>query len=571
MDSNTIIIYASEDVIAVRSHFDHRLVAKAIPGARWDKDRKVWTYPSTAESAHNVQEGWRDIDVEAHASPYFLQLLGQAEEVHVARDLKGADPDTLPPVPSKTQSWGHQVLCFHSTVQEEAAAYFMGMGCGKSKSLVDDVTANDARTVLILAPKSVVRVWPNQFRTHSLFKDWVFVTLDTGSVAEKATQVDLAMNAARQGYRVVVIVNYESAWREPMDEQLLSVDWDYVVLDESHRAKNPSGRLGSYIRKLRRAGRRRRILTGTPMPHDPLDLWNQFAFLDTSIFGSRFTDFRSRYAIMGGFQGREILGWRDQPHMEARTSRITYRASADELDLPDAQHVQHPVELEPRGRRLHDDLMAEFEIELDEGSISSPIKIVRMLRMQQITSGFLVPRDADGESHHTRVDEAKQQVLRDLLEDTRGEPVVVFCRFRHDLEVIAETAAACERRYNELSGTRRDALDNDSRIIANADVVGAQIASGGTGIDLTSAGREDAQGAATVVYYSLGFSLSDLEQSYARVHRPGQDRPVVYHHLVATGSIDEDVYHALENRKDLVDGVLERIAARQAGVEMDTD
>jgi SNF2 family DNA or RNA helicase len=174
---------------------------------------------------------------------------------------------------------------------------------------------------------------------------------------------------------------------------------------------------------------------------------------------------------------------------------------------------------------------------------------VQLLRLQQITGGAV--RTENGTD--LRVDDAKRGALAELVEDIGNEPVVVFCRFRADLDQVAEVAAAAGIHYGELSGRRND-LDGNrlpAEVAGRPGLWGVQIQAGGSGIDLT--------GSAACVYWSLGFSLGEYEQSRARTLRPGQTRTVRYWHLIAEDTVDETVYHALRNRAEVVGQVLRQV------------
>jgi SNF2 family DNA or RNA helicase len=151
-----------------------------------------------------------------------------------------------------------------------------------------------------------------------------------------------------------------------------------------------------------------------------------------------------------------------------------------------------------------------------------------------------------------QIDSAKMNLLRDVFEDLDPqEPLVVFCRFHRDLEAVNRVADETGRRSLELSG-RTDELKRWQA--GEAPVLAAQIDSGGLGVDLTRARY--------AIYYSLGFSLGSYEQSLARIHRPGQTRPVEYIHLVAEGTVDEKVMAALARRADVVNTVLQQLKGK---------
>lgn len=221
--------------------------------------------------------------------------------------------------PTKTAPWQHQREGLAKALSVGPAFFFAwDMGSGKSKGAVDYCNAVDAHTVLILCPQKVITVWagdgrrPSQFDLHSA-ADFQVVGLEDGTGRERAARAAQALDLAqRRGRRLVVVANYEAAWREPLgpsyDENnrlvspglLLGQRWDVVALDESHRVKSPGGRASLFCAKLREVAKRRLCLSGTPCPHSPLDMFGQYRFLNPAIFGPSFFRFKKRYAITGG-------------------------------------------------------------------------------------------------------------------------------------------------------------------------------------------------------------------------------------------------------------------------------
>jgi SNF2 family DNA or RNA helicase len=283
------------------------------------------------------------------------------------------------------------------------------------------------------------------------------------------------------------------------------------------------------------------------MPHSPLDIYAQYRFLDPSVFGLSFTTFRQRYAVWGGYEGRQPIAWINQDELNAKVysiaSRVTKRAV---LTLPPVTHVERYCELGAKARAEYKSLERDFwtwvESAMQEVTVTNAL--VKLLRLQQMTSGFVL--GDDGEIHET--DSAKACAFADWLEDLAlDEPLVVFCRFTHDLDAVGAAGANAGRRVGELSGRRNDLLAWQR---GELDVLVVQIQAGAEGIDLTRA--------AYACYYSLGFSLGQYEQSLARLDRPGQTRPVTYTHFLARGTVDGQVYTALRARKEVVEAILRR-------------
>ena len=447
--------------------------------------------------------------------------------------------------------WKHQEQAIGFAMERGAALWHMGMGTGKSRCAVELARRVGAKRVLVLCPLSVCSAWSDQLMKFGpAFAD---INLGKGSVKAKAKRAAAAALQAEATNRpFVVTVNYESARNAPLAQWLLKQAFDLLVLDECHRIKASKGLTSRWVSRLAKTCKRRVGLTGTPMPHSPLDVFAQFRALEPTVFGTSFIRFRSEYATMGGFGGKQVTGFKNMDGMRLKMSRHTFQADRSVLDLPDAIHTRRLVELDAEARRIYDSLDKDFAAAVVDGTVTPANALVKLLRLQQTTSGLLPVEKASGFVEENVVSTAKQDALKDLLDDLDPkEPVVVFGRFRGDLFNAHQAAQRSGRKSLELSGKRRELAEWQA---GKAPVLAVQIQSGGTGIDLTRA--------AYCVYLGTGFSLGDYEQSLARVHRPGQQRSVAYYHFVARDTIDERVYDALRNRKQVVEAVLQGIHSR---------
>jgi SNF2 family DNA or RNA helicase len=419
----------------------------------------------------------------------------------------------------------------------------MAMGTGKSLSAIRIIEVNDAKRVLVLCPSSVVGVWPREFAKHAI-EDWTVVDLRSGAVAKRTERAEAELRAASLDERVAVVINYEAAWREPFASFALKQRWDYVVLDEVHRIKSTTGRASKFCWQLGKTAKRRLGLTGTPIPHTILDVFGQYRALDPDVFGTSYTAFKNRYGEWGGFNNYQLTGIKNEDDFNRRFYSIAFRVGSDVLDLPGEHDIDRTCELSPKAKRLYLDLRDEMYGEQDGEPITASNALTRLLRLQQLTGGAV--NDDEGGFHE--IDDSKAQLLTDVLEDLdAADPVVVFCRFTHDLAAVRRVTEKLGRRYGEVSGQRKD-LNADATMPEGIDVLGVQIQAGGLGIDLTRSHIG--------VYYSLGFSLADYLQSRARLARPGQDDKVLFIHLIAEGTVDEDVYGALSKRQEVVDYIL---------------
>lgn len=449
---------------------------------------------------------------------------------------------------SATGLWKHQVQAVDFARNKQGTLLAMGMGSGKTACAVRLIEEWDCRRVLVLCPKSVVRVWPGQVSLHGK-QAWTVLPLDTGTLPRRQKELAQALTLqATLGTRLLVVLNYD-VLPYSIGQYLKTVQWDALVEDECHRLKGPAGRQSRLCSQLADRVPRRLGLTGTPMPHSPLDIYGQFRALDKRVFGTSYALFRARYAVMGGFQNHTVVAFRDLDDLHERMYARTFRCrTCDVVDLPEYTDVDRYCELEPEARRVYDTLAEEMVVELESGLLSADNALVKLLRLAQVANGTV--KDDAGEMRSVGTE--KQQLLAEVLEELKAgwqeaqEPVVVFYRFSVDGNAIHETAQGLGLTTAELSGRRNDlATWQDGQ----ADILVVQLQAGGVGIDLTRARY--------VIYHSSDWSLGNHEQSRARVHRPGQTRPVTYIHLLARSTVDEQVRKALEKKAAVVDFVLD--------------
>lgn len=456
--------------------------------------------------------------------PHVLVVCPQAVATAWAKVVAGVSRGDFAP-------WAHQSSAAAWLAERQAGMLAMDMGTGKTFT-----------ALLALAQGSL---------------PLVFVDLTRGTSKQRADRLKAAL-ATASGKRLVVAVNYEAVWRSHLAPTIESVQWAAFILDESHRIKSPGGTASRYLARLaaKQPKARRVCLTGTPMPHSPLDLYGQFRFLDPSVFGTSFTRMRARYAECDLRFPSKVKAWKNQDELTGRLDAHSWRVTADEvLDLPEAIHETISVELSPKVQRFYRSFEREMAAEIEQGTVTAANALTKLLRLQQATGGYA---RLDGGATVTPIDgiPSKRLALQDRLKDMPAtEAVVVFCRFRSDLDDVAAAARELGREYAEVSGERKDL---ERWQAGDAVILGVQMQSGGVGIDCSRA--------AYAFYYSLGFSLGDYEQSLARLRRPGQTRCVRYYHLVCNGTVDEQVYAALRERRNVVDAVLQKLSPRKGAV-----
>lgn len=438
-----------------------------------------------------------------------------------------------------TPPWSHQEAMARFALDRPATLLDCEMGTGKSLAAIATLATAGHRRILVLCPKAVGGVWRREVSRHWPAIDAAEVCVLAGSSKQKAAMLDAALRKPL----AIVVTNYEAAWREPLSKALLDAAFDAVVSDESHRIKAATGKASKFVAKVGAKAQRRLALTGTVMPHSPLDVYAQFRFLDPSVFGTSYTRFRARYAVCDRIYPSKVIKWVNQDELAAKMTPLTFTCrAADVLTLPEVTHTDVPVELDGKAWKAYRDLERDLVADIDGELVTASNALAKLLRLQQVTSGVVAG---------VRCSDAKRDALADLVADIPlSEPVVVFTRFVSDLDTAAEVAQQLGRRYGEVSGRRKD-LTATGEMPEGIDLMGVQIQSGGAGIDLTRA--------CYGVYYSLGFSRGDYQQSVARLHRPGQTRPVRIYHLIAEKTVDVAVYKALDSRRELIESVLKEL------------
>lgn len=424
------------------------------------------------------------------------------------------------------------------------------MGCGKTLTAIAIMGAlyeqGKAKTALIVAPGTVCPVWPGELSDYAAFPYQAELLM-----GEKKKRLEALARLASNPFPglKVAVINYESIFRDGIEEALTAWDPDIVVADESQRIKTYNAKQSKAMHAFGDRARYKLILTGTPIQNNAVDFWSQYRFLDKSVFGQNFFAFRSRYCIMGGFERRQIVGYRHIDELKRKAHGIAYRVTKDEcLDLPEQTFTNLVLDLSPSERRTYDQLRKASVAELEAGKmLTATTVLTKILRLQQMTGGFVA---ADDSSRPQQVNTAKIDALSDILDDyvlDAGKKLVIFARFRPELSAIAQLMDKKGIRYGlvhgDVSMDDRGDIVKDFQENQETMVFLAQLQTANFGITLTAA--------STAVFYSWDYNYASYQQATARIHRIGQKQPCTYIHLVVRDTIDEKVLKALNEKRDI--------------------
>ena len=463
----------------------------------------------------------------------------------------------------KLKPYEHQMSALEKSWNKETYGYFMEMGTGKTKVLIDNMAMlydkGKINGALIIAPKGVVKTWHEQeLPTHLPDHIENVTTLWQPNITKKQeTKLNNLFDLGTDLH--IFIMNVEALSTSKgvkFAEKFLRSHRTLMALDESTTIKNPSAKRTKNVLALAPMAKYRRILTGSPVTKNPLDLYTQCEFLDPFLlnFNSWYA-FRNRYAIMKTIhvRGRSIQTvhkFQNLGELSNRLKGFSYRVLKEDcLDLPEKIYMKRHVALTKEQENLYEQMRKTAIANLN-GKVTSTVTVLtQLMRLQQITCGHFVADDGTVQTiKNNRLDE-----LMDVLEETENK-AIIWAYWQRDVQDIRD---AIEKEYGPRSvvdyygltpqderqdNIRRFQNDNECRFLIGTP------STGGYGITLTEAN--------TVIYYSNGYDLEKRLQSEDRAHRIGQKKNVTYIDLIAEDTVDEKIVKSLRKKINIASEVM---------------
>ena len=471
-----------------------------------------------------------------------------------------------------TKPFAHQRHAFNLCASAPYFALFMEMGTGKTKVAIDVVDhfmeQEKIDLHLVIQPSNVLadRVWQKQYALHS----WLCNESDLGEQWEPTALIGSAKQRERllldENTGPVYLLNYEGL--QVMENVLLPflkrrAGCFALTLDESSWIKNPNAIRTKILLRMAEYAGYRLLLTGTPMTQNYLDLYPQFKFLHPDILGySTFTAFRTRYAVMGGFEGKQVVGWQHIVELRKQVRKWSYTVCKDDcLDLPSKTYKVERLDMGPQQKKLYKEMAEQFIVEIEEELAAGGSRInkstintvlTKSLRLSQITSGFLVMDDETIQDF----DSVKLKALLEIIQNIvgYGSKAVVQCVFRHEIQRIVNLLNKNGIGAVKLDGSvplkQRAAMLDRFRNSPDTPVVVCQVRLASMGIDLTAANY--------MVRYTHTYSLQDTMQMEDRIHRQGQSKNVTYIDLVCRGTVDVGIQGTLRSKFDMASYIMKQ-------------
>ena len=464
----------------------------------------------------------------------------------------------------KTKPYDHQRSALEKSWYKDEFAYFMEMGTGKSKVLVDNIAMLYNRGAidgaLIIAPKGVYRNWysqeiPNHLPSHIENKT-VLWTATTSKAKDKEYQqlfkIDYDLH--------ILIMNVEAFSTKKGLEfatKFLNCHKTIMAIDESTTIKTPTAKRTKAILGLGGLAKYRRILTGSPVTKSPLDLYTQCGFLNDNLLGfMSYYSFRNRYAVMrqanfGGRRVQLVSGYQRLDELSRLLKPFSDRVLKENcLDLPEKTYIERQVELTDEQKKTYETMKSAALASLKGKMATAPHVLTQLMRLHQITCGHL--KNDDGTI--TEIKNNRIESLLDLLEETEGK-AIIWANYVYDIQHIVK---AISKKYGENSIVqyygaipaehRQKNIEKFQDPESPVQFFVGNPQTGGYGITLTAASN--------VIYYSNGYDLEKRLQSEDRAHRIGQKKAVTYVDLIAPKTVDEKIRKALRKKINIATEIM---------------
>jgi SNF2 family DNA or RNA helicase len=463
----------------------------------------------------------------------------------------------------KTKPYKHQLTALEKSWNKETYAYFMEMGTGKTKVLIDNMSMlydkGKIDGALIIAPKGVIKTWYEQEIPTHLPNHIENVTVLWQPNITKQQETKLNNLFALNMHLHIFVMNVEALSTDKgvqFAEKFLRSHKTLMAIDESTTIKTPTAKRTKNIIRLGGMSKYRRIMTGSPVTKNPLDLYTQCYFLDPYLLDhASYYSFRNRYAVMKTMhvRGRSIQvvhKFQNLSELSDKLKGFSYRVLKEDcLDLPSKNWTKRHITLSKEQQKVYNEMKKTALATLNGKVTSTMTVITQLMRLQQITCGHFVADDGTTqEIKNNRITE-----LMDVLDEIEGK-AIIWGHWQKDIQNIVSEIEKIHGPGSVVSyyglTPQEDRQDNIRKFQSDPKcrfMVGTP-STGGYGITLTAAN--------TVIYYSNGYDLEKRLQSEDRAHRIGQKKNVTYIDIIAEKTVDEKIVKSLRKKINIASEVL---------------
>jgi SNF2 family DNA or RNA helicase len=532
------LVLANGKLTLIGTSYSDRTKCYDIAGGIWKNTH--WEYP--IGSILDIVDEFESVKL----SPETERLYREA--VNNQKLLKALVNGDIPPQ-EHDFLMRHQSMCNMIAQQFDRFAFFLDTGTGKTILSLQIIEDNLPNKALVVCPKPIIKsAWLEDSR--DFYPHLKLLPLSKNINTDEYKEIGMAWgvltspNKRMNKYDAMsMLIEHADAFIVNPESFIYSeakeLGVNTLIIDESTRIKNPKAQITKNLTKFADEMKRVYILSGKPAPQSEEDYFSQIRAVDAGVFGSSFHRFRCKYFFSTGFNGYEWVAKPETPDLIAKKlSRISvFIRKEDCIDLPDKTYINHIIELPPKAMEYYKSMEKKFTVKLEDCSVMAQNKVASMMKLRQITAGFLLD---DGETRPLHTEKFNE--LLSILQEIGDRQVLIWCQFKPEIRFI-------ERKLKELGKTVVTAYsetknqDESIRQFKHGEVQymiahPKSIKYGVTFVKCSYA-----------VYYSLSYDFEEYYQTHDRIFRKGQTEPCTFLFLMAEKTIDQLIYNTVVNDK----------------------
>jgi len=530
--------------IAVISSYEDKDKCKTIFGGSWNKNKRQWEYPETAIIDIVDTFGLENVKFMDDTGELLRSLVVRHNVLNMLKTGK------MNPTP-------HEFLMKHQRICRDIARHFdrflLACDTGTGKTLLSlQIITDKKKKTLVLCPKAIIKTaWVEDQRnffpdmkllplSRNMSKEDYELLMDAWGIKYTWKMAKADMKRKLMDVAEVFITNPESFKADIKEISKLGIKG--LVVDESAMLKNPTSAITKAVTEFADEMEFVYLLSGKPAPNNDMEYFSQIRIIDPAILGDNFFRFKNKY-----FEPTDYMGYNWEPKIGAkeeiaeRIARCSIFISKEEcLDLPEKTYLKRMVELDTKVKKYYREMELAKVLELEDKTISASTKVASLMKLRQITSGFVMDTaEQTSELLHTQ----KLNELLNVLEEIGDKPVIIWAQFQAEIQLIEKALQEKGKTVVTAYGLTKDV---DASIKAFKEGKAQYIIAhpktlkyGVTFVNCTYA-----------VYYSLSYSYEEYYQSHDRIYRKGQTKPCTFIFILCEDTIDEVVYKAIQQKGD---------------------
>lgn len=407
-----------------------------------------------------------------------------------------------------------------------AGSYGIFSDTGTGKTIMGLEIASHYKKALILCPLSVIETaWVDD--CQRFYPDKCIVNVWGASKAGRQRRLRESAD--------LYVMNYESF--KILKNDLRKMDFDCMIVDESSAIKNMTSQITVDVLEFAPLIPHRFVMSGCPTPNHNSEIFPQMKFVNPDLFGNNYYGFLARYFHQD--MANPHMWYQTDEDKERYFARLSEKSvflkKDDCLDLPEKVFTVRKFNMLPLQCEAYADIMNDIQRNINQWS-----KVeftAKLMKLREVESGFVIRKDGTV----AEFDNGKKSLLREVLNELRERPVIVWCQFRHEIESLASEfggVALTSQTRDRDSIIRAFKRDEIPVLFTHPKLIGK-------GLTFSNCTYN--------IYYSLSFSYEEFKQSQDRIHRIGQTKKCTYIILQGVDTIGERIYKILQRKGNAVD------------------